>query len=200
MRVIGGSSRGRRLRAPAAGPTRPTSDRVREAVFDILGSLTELEGASVVDLFAGSGALGIEALSRGAASAVFVDDHREALSCIRANLAATGLGPAEVVRAEVVAWLRRLPPTRRFDLALADPPYAFDAWPALLEQLPARLAVLESSAAVACPPPWKVLKEKRYGGTLVTVIESSPPEGGGARSVAGARASGLGTDQQKGSP
>ncbi len=203
MRVIGGSSRGRRLQAPATGATRPTSDRVREAIFDILGSLIELEGASAVDLFAGSGALGIEALSRGAASAVFVEQHGEAVSCIRANLAATGLGPAEVVRADVLSWLRRLQPARRFDVALADPPYAFDAWAVLLEQLPARLAVLESSSPVICPPPWKVLKEKRYGGTLVTVIRSALPPAHDLlvdHSVAGAVASGGGTGQQKGSP
>src|ERR1700677_2708223 len=124
MRVIAGTSRGRRLEAPAGGATRPTGDRVRESIFDVLGSLMDLDGTDVVDLFAGSGALGIEALSRGAASVVFVDDSADAVRAVEANVTGTGLDPAQttVVRADVLDWLRR---PHRFDLALADPPYAF---------------------------------------------------------------------------
>jgi 16S rRNA G966 N2-methylase RsmD len=90
MRVIAGTSRGRTLRAPS-GRVRPTSDRVREAIFDMLGSLLDLEGRSVVDLFAGTGALGIEALSRGASSVVFVDSDPRALESVRKNLLSVGL-------------------------------------------------------------------------------------------------------------
>ena len=174
MRVIAGSCRGRPLRAPRSGATRPTADKVREAIFDVLGSMLDLEGLSVADLFAGSGALGIEALSRGAGSAVFVDDGPEALTAIRANLASLGLEDrSTVVRSDVLAWLGRPPgvaEARAFDLALCDPPYDFARWPALLERLEAQVAVLESSQPVDLAPPWGVVRQKRYGGTLVTVI------------------------------
>ncbi|MDE3087284.1 MAG: 16S rRNA (guanine(966)-N(2))-methyltransferase RsmD [Acidobacteriota bacterium] len=173
MRVIAGSCRGRPLRAPAGSATRPTGDRVREAVFDVLGSLTDLEGAAVVDLFAGSGALGIEALSRGAARAVFVERRPDALAAIRSNLAALGLeGRARVVRADALGWVAapRGTPPGPFDLAFCDPPYDFEAWEALLGPLPAALAVLESSREPDPPPGWEVVRRKRYGGTLVTVV------------------------------
>ena len=94
VRVIAGSSRGRRLRAPTGEATRPTSDRVRESIFDVLGSLVDLEGTDVVDLFAGSGALGIEALSRGAASVTFVDSSLPAVRAVEANVVGTGLEPS----------------------------------------------------------------------------------------------------------
>ncbi|HUI03489.1 MAG TPA: 16S rRNA (guanine(966)-N(2))-methyltransferase RsmD [Acidimicrobiales bacterium] len=170
MRVIAGSCRGRPLRAPAGGATRPTGDRVREAVFDILGSLVDLEGAAVADLFAGSGALGIEALSRGAASCTFVDDAPAALAVVRENLAALGLaGRSVVVRRDVLAFLEG---EHRFDLSLCDPPYEFTAWEVLLGRLSAPLAVLESRRPVTAPAGWEVIRHKRYGGTLVTVVRS----------------------------
>src|SRR3954447_9655647 len=102
MRVIAGTYGGRRLRAPAGTDTRPTSDRVREALFSVLGE--RVEGARVLDLFAGSGALGIEALSRGAAGATFVDSAPAALKAVRANLAALG-AEAEVRRQDALRWL-----------------------------------------------------------------------------------------------
>src|SRR5438093_104252 len=103
MRVVAGTARGRRLQAPPGRDVRPTSDRVREAVFSSLASLDVIEGATVADLFAGSGAMGVEALSRGAASATFVDSSAAAVAAIRANLADTGLaGTATVVRADVL--------------------------------------------------------------------------------------------------
>ena len=169
MRVIGGTSRGRRLRAPAGKDTRPTSDRVREAVFDMLDTLVDLEGLAVVDLFAGSGAMGIEALSRGAGSVVFVERAPAALAAIRSNLVSTGLDSesARPTRAEALAYLGR---PHRFDVALVDPPYAFDAWDELLGRLEAALAVLESDRELAIPPAWEILRHKRYGDTLVTVV------------------------------
>src|ERR1700733_11722151 len=107
MRVIGGRSRGRRLAPKLPRSVRPTSDRVREAVFDILGSQGGVEGLVVVDLFCGSGALGVEALSRGAASATFVDLDPDALAAVRRNLEAVGLAtePATLVRASLPGWL-----------------------------------------------------------------------------------------------
>ncbi|MGP0029732.1 MAG: RsmD family RNA methyltransferase [Acidimicrobiales bacterium] len=168
MRVIGGRSRGRRLSAKLPAGVRPTSDRVRESIFDILGSLGGVDGLTVVDLFCGSGALGVEALSRGAAAATFVDQDLAAVQAVRANLDAVGLAdrPATVVRAALPGWLRGAP---AFDLALCDPPYGFDEWAALLADLQVDAAVLESSQPIAPTAGWVITKERRYGGTLVTV-------------------------------
>ncbi len=152
---------------------RPTSDRVREAIFDILFSHGGVEGAQVVDLFAGTGALGIEALSRGAATVTFVERDPAALAAIRANLVSVGLGEAErdgdatVVRADAESWVTST--ASRYDLALVDPPYRFDGWPGLVARLPADLAVLESGAEITAPEGWVVIKSRRYGGTIVTV-------------------------------
>jgi len=172
VRVIAGSARGRRLRAPRHG-VRPTADRVREAIFDVLDHLGAVEGASVADVFAGSGALGIEALSRGAASATFVDADRDAVAAINWNLEMTRLGSAKsrIVRADALAWCKSV--AAPFDLALVDPPYAFDRWRELLERLPARLAVLESSNEVELAGPFVLHRVYRYGGTLVTVAVTS---------------------------
>jgi 16S rRNA (guanine966-N2)-methyltransferase len=172
VRVIGGRSRGRRLAAKLPAAVRPTSDRVRESIFDILGSQGGVDGLSVIDLFCGSGALGLEALSRGAATVTFVDQDPGALDAVRTNLAAVGLGdePAHVVRATLPGWLATAPP---FDLALCDPPYTFEGWPALLSQLSVERAVLESAAPIALPAGWVVTRERRYGGTLVTVAQRS---------------------------
>jgi 16S rRNA (guanine966-N2)-methyltransferase len=171
VRVIAGSSRGRPLRAPTGDTTRPTSDRVRESIFNVLGSLVDLEGTDVVDLFAGSGAMGIEALSRGAGTVTFVDSSLPAVRAVEANVTGTGLDPARtrVVRADVLVWLER---PHRFDLAFCDPPYAFDGWPEMLNLLQAGMAVLESDRAIEVPETWEIVRNKRYGGTLVTVVRS----------------------------
>jgi len=173
MRVIGGEYRGRRLTAPVGPNVRPTSDRVREAVFSMLFSLGGVEGLQVVDLFAGTGAMGIEALSRGAASVTFVEQDARSVDAIRANLVSVGMddaearGDATVVRADADAWVART--VARYDLALCDPPYGYDGWEALVAALPADLAVLESGAELVAPEGWEVLRSKRYGGTIVTV-------------------------------
>jgi 16S rRNA (guanine966-N2)-methyltransferase len=182
LRVVAGSARGRRLTTPAGHEVRPTSDRVREAVFNALGSLDAVVGARVVDLFAGSGALGIEALSRGADHAVFVDTSPRALEVVRENVAACGMEDrAQVVRADAVGHLRST--VEPVDLVLADPPYAFDGWPELLAQAaavaPRGLVVVESDCPVAAVAPASVLRERRYGGTVVTIIShagSHPPD------------------------
>ncbi len=121
MRVIAGRWGGRRLQAPPGDATRPTSDRVREALFSVLGD--RVDGARVLDLFAGSGALGIEALSRGAASATFVDSAPAAIRSLTANLSALG-ADAEVRRADVRRFLGAASATgRHYDLVFLDPPY-----------------------------------------------------------------------------
>jgi 16S rRNA (guanine966-N2)-methyltransferase len=123
VRIIGGTLGGRRLRAPRGSATRPTADRVREALFNILG---DVAGRRVLDLFAGTGALGLEAVSRGAALAVLVDRGADAARCLVDNAAALGLaGVARVLRADAAQALGRLAAAgERFDLVFADPPYA----------------------------------------------------------------------------
>ena len=172
---MAGSARGRRLTTPAGAATPPTADRVREATFNALGSLGVVEGATVLDLFAGSGAMGIEALSRGAASATFVDRDPKALAAVRANLDATGLaGRATVVRAEAARWLTGAPGV---DLAVLDPPYATDdaTWAALLAALDAGVAVLESDREVSLPEGWGILRSRSYGGSVVVLARSNRP-------------------------
>jgi 16S rRNA (guanine966-N2)-methyltransferase len=175
MRVISGTARGRKLVAPDGSTTRPTPDRVREATFNALGSLGAVTDARVLDLFAGSGALGIEALSRGAEHVTFVDRDRAATRAVDANLATCGLAAhATVVAADATRFLAGT--SERWDLALLDPPYRHDdeAWLVLLDVLPADLAVLESNRAVDPPFGWAVLREKRYGSTHVTIVERQP--------------------------
>lgn len=171
VRVIGGANRGRQLAARLPGGVRPTSDRVREAVFDILDALGGVEGAHVLDLFCGSGAMGLEALSRGAASATFVDRDTRALAAVERNLRHVGLeeAQADVVRATLPAWLARGGTGQAVDVVFCDPPYAFDRWEELLGAAPGRLAILESDREVPVPEGWDVVRTRRYGGTLVTV-------------------------------
>lgn len=122
MRVIAGQYKGRRLKAPTWPGVRPTSDRLKETLFAIMAPI--VEGARVLDGFAGSGALGIEALSRGAAEVVFVERDRRAVALVEDNLRHCGIGSGYVmIRGEFASVLRQLPAHRRFDLALLDPPY-----------------------------------------------------------------------------
>lgn len=170
VRVVAGTARGLRLRAPMGRATRPTSDRVREATFNALESLGALRGAVVLDVFAGSGALGIEALSRGASRAVFVDDDPRALAMVRANLAVTGLArSASVVRADALRYLEGH--GEGADVALLDPPYRFDdaAWGRLLAAVDVEVAMLESDRAIEVGDGWDVLRSKRYGATVVVL-------------------------------
>jgi 16S rRNA (guanine966-N2)-methyltransferase len=142
---------------------------VREAVFSSLESMGALDGASVVDLFAGTGALGIEALSRGASRAVFVDIDAVALAAVQSNLESTGMTQrGRVVRSDVVRFLER--GDVDFDLAFADPPYEFQAWEDVLARLGARVAVLESNRELDVGGSWRTVKQKRYGDTVVTVV------------------------------
>lgn len=176
MRVISGTARGRRLVAPEGATTRPTPDRVREATFNALGSLGAIVDATVLDLYAGSGALGIEALSRGAAHVTFVDQDPSARAAVGANLATTGLAPKATVVASSVDRFLAAAGARRWDLALLDPPYdtTDDGWLDLLDALPADLAVLESDREVEPPFGWEVLRSKRYGRTQVLIVERRP--------------------------
>jgi len=207
MRVVGGEWRGRPLAAPRGRGTRPTADRVREAVFDVLAALPEvraagecasagpgdlagpawpagtLSGHAALDLFAGSGALGIEALSRGAASCVFVENERAALVALRGNLERLGAPAGRSSRARVVAAdVRRALQAdarrgARYTLVFADPPYDRyrEVRPALVRLLEPLLAtravlVIETAAGTAAELPWTTVRVKRYGETQVTFL------------------------------
>jgi len=177
MRVVAGAYGGRRLAAPDGSATRPTSDRVREALFSVLGA--SVQGTRVLDLFAGSGALGIEALSRGAASAVFVDRAPRAVSAVRANLAALGID-ADVRRSEARAWLRTASArSEAYDLVFLDPPYrrAAELGRELSEGLAAVLApgarvVTESDRRDPLELDLPVADERRYGDTVIRIHDT----------------------------
>jgi 16S rRNA (guanine966-N2)-methyltransferase len=171
VRVIAGAYKGRRLQAPAGRRTRPTADRVREALFSILGPL---EGQRVLDLFAGSGALGIEALSRGAGSAEFVDSDPRAVAAIKRNLRAVG-AQASVHRRDVLSYLAN-PSGPPFTLVFLDPPYssAGDLAGPLSERLPAVLSenariVSESDKRTPLELTLPLLDERTYGDTRIAI-------------------------------
>lgn len=168
MRVVAGELRGRRIEAPPGTDTRPTTNKVREATFNALGSLDLVRDALVVDLFAGSGALGIEALSRGAAHCTFIERDRTALRTLRDNVEALGLDDrSRVVPGDAMVLTRGIVA----DLALADPPYGFDEWPELLERVSAPFVVAESGREIASIDGWTVQRSKRYGRSWVTFLE-----------------------------
>jgi 16S rRNA (guanine966-N2)-methyltransferase len=175
-RIIAGSAGGRRIEAPRGSDTRPTSDRVREALFSALEARGVLDGAAVLDLFAGSGALGLEAASRGAASVVLVDSARAAVEVARRNAAALGLAGVRVVQAPVLRYLAGAAVPA--DLALLDPPYALDE--DVLGQVLAALDAghLASGAVVVVerrmrspqprwPAGWTADGVRRYGDTAL---------------------------------
>jgi 16S rRNA (guanine966-N2)-methyltransferase len=177
VRIVAGVAGGRRLAVPPHG-TRPTSDRVREAVFSSLAARRVLEGTRVLDLYAGSGAMGLEALSRGAVHVRFVESDQRAAAVLRRNIEALGLPGAQLTAADVPAVLRGNP-GQPYDLVLADPPYALDdcALDKVLSALaggawlaPASLLVVERPAK-ALPPTWPdnvfALTHRRYGDTAV---------------------------------
>ncbi len=167
VRIVAGEFRGRRLVAPDARTTRPTTDKVREAVFNALASLDVVVDAAVADLYAGSGALGIEALSRGAAHCTFVERDRNAVRAIDENIAVLGLRTrTKVIVGDGVASA----PAIDADLAFADPPYGFDDWPRLLRAVRASLVVAEADAEVPAPIGWQSGRVKRYGRTWVTFL------------------------------
>jgi 16S rRNA (guanine(966)-N(2))-methyltransferase RsmD len=181
MRVIAGRYKGRRLASPAWPGLRPTSDRLKESLFAILSPV--LDGARVLDGFAGSGALGIEALSRGAADVVFVDEDRRAVALIERNLAHCGITAAyAMIRAEFTRALGQLPADRRFDLALLDPPYDHPDLDAVLAAASARLAaggllVLEHAARRPVRGrlgAWAVTRQVTAGDSAVTFFRASP--------------------------
>jgi len=182
MRVTGGTGRGKRLKAPPGLRVRPTADKVKQALFNILGG--KVEGAVFLDLFAGAGGIGIEALSRGAARVVFVDDSRRSLDVIRKNIEQTGFGDhAEVVASRAEAYVRRAP--ERFDLLFLDPPYAAELKPLL--ELISGAGILKPGAIVLAEHFRKQLspekagaltlyREAKYGDTVLAFYQAQEPE------------------------
>jgi 16S rRNA (guanine(966)-N(2))-methyltransferase RsmD len=184
MRIISGLHKGRRLKAKSNGRIRPTSDRVRSAIFNILPP--DLSEAAVLDLYAGTGALGIEALSRGAWSAVFVDVSREAVASIRSNLKEMALEErTRIVNQRALAALRLLAGEgRTFDLVFADPPYQSDEAGRVLKLIaatpllsPEAVVVIEHDPAVKLELAYGPLARtdyREYGGTAVSFYERRP--------------------------
>jgi 16S rRNA (guanine966-N2)-methyltransferase len=176
MRIIAGTHRGARIAAPTGLSTRPTGDRVREAAFNLIGPVDD---AAVLDVFAGSGAMGLEALSRGAASVTFVESDRGACRTIADNLAKLRLTGARVTCGDAVWALRQ--ETRTYDLVLVDPPY--EAWaelePKLAELLPRVLApggllVVETGSRTEPELPLPLRTSRRYGSARLTLFERKP--------------------------
>lgn len=180
-RIVAGTAKGRTLQVPPKG-TRPTSAKVREAIFSKLANWDAIADARVLDLYAGSGALGLEALSRGAAQLTSVDSSRAATKVIERNIAAVGSGPARVLCRKVPQYLATVPGP--FDLVFADPPYAFgtDSWAELFAALPpvlseGALVVAERSAAEPLPPlpeELELWEERSWGDTGVWFLAHAP--------------------------
>lgn len=184
-RIIGGRAKGRRLQTPAGDMTRPTSDRVREALFSAIESAVgSLSGLRFLDLYAGSGAVGLEAWSRGAGAVTLVEQDRRTAALVRANAVELGC-PAEVITASVPAVLRR-GPSARYDVVFLDPPYALDgaevsaALGLLVEQAwlcPDALVIVERSRRASdleWPSMLRAERQRRYGETVVHYGRHTP--------------------------
>ena len=181
MRIVGGRLRGRALAAPKSQAIRPTADRLREALFNILVHAYDdaVTGARVLDLFAGTGALGLEALSRGAAFALFIDDGAEARALLRENVAALGLGGVTRIFRRDACKLGMAHPVEPFSLAFVDPPYGCGLAEAALASARAggwligsALAVVEESASTpfAAPEGFDELERRHYDDTMLIVL------------------------------
>jgi len=173
--VIGGVARGRPLKAKLPETVRPTTDYAREAIFSMLESRGGLQDLVVADLYCGSGALGIEALSRGAARCYFYDSDAACLGAAKQNLEPFGLdGEAIYTRATLPVWT----PPADLDLVLADPPYGPLDVASLLKGVKAARVIIENDRHVEAPSGWQVTKTKRYGTTFVTMLEPDEAPGG----------------------
>ena len=176
VRIIGGKWRSRILNFPAAAELRPTPDRVRETLFNWLGQ--RLDGLSCLDLFAGSGALGFEALSRGARRVVMVERDRQVHAALRESAALLQADGAEIVSSDALAYLQRAQET--FDVVFLDPPFASDLAARALASLAPRLApearvYVESAESVQPPVGWSVLREDRAGAVRYALLQPASP-------------------------
>lgn len=180
MRIVGGRLGGRKLTGPSSLAIRPTSDRLREAIFNILVHAYDdaVEGARVVDLFAGAGALGLEAMSRGARFALFVDDGAQARALLRENIEALGLGGQTRIFRRDATRLGLAPAGEKFTLAFLDPPYGKGLAPRALRALveggwlaPGAICVIEEAAgeSIELPPQAEALDHRAYGETQIVI-------------------------------
>ena len=180
MRVITGTARGRKLNQPVGNAIRPTTDIVKEAIFSMIQF--DIEGRRVLDMFAGSGQLGIECLSRGAESCTFVDQSKDAIKLVRENLAICNLH-GEVIQADSVGFAGR---DGKYDLILIDPPYDTDLMDKALEKI-VQFDILNDGGIIVCesrlektvgelPAPYYVVKERKYGKIKVTICEKREQE------------------------
>ena len=180
MRIIAGEWRGRRIDAPEGKGTRPTSDRAREGLFSMLASrLGSFEGLRVGDLFAGTGALGLEALSRGAAHCTFVERDRAALDMLQRNVAKLGAGERADLRSQSVE--HAAPPSLPFDLLLMDPPYRTGLAQAALDRVAGKgwlapgawVSVEVSGEEIAIPPPLALEADRRFGKAKILLLRAA---------------------------
>lgn len=189
MRIVGGRFRGRTLKAPSSQAIRPTSDRLREAIFNILahGYDHVVENARVIDLFAGTGALGLEAISRGARFTLFVDEGAEGRALQRENVEALGLGGVTRIFRRDATRLGEAPAGEKFDLAFLDPPYGKGLAPRALASLmdggwlrDGAIVVIEEAAeeGVALPSGLTQLDRRAYGETQIVFARVAPPVNG----------------------
>ncbi len=174
VRIVGGAWRSRMISVPSRPGLRPTPDRVRETLFNWLGQ--DLAGLSCLDLFAGSGALGFEAASRGARRVVMVESDQATIATLRASRAALGAERVEIVSSDAFAYLAAA--SERFDVVFLDPPFRQNALSAVLEVLPPCLApqaraYLEAASPLAAPEPWRELRRKRTGQVSYQLLQWS---------------------------
>jgi 16S rRNA (guanine966-N2)-methyltransferase len=192
MRVVAGKFRGRTLKGPASHAIRPTSDRIRESIFNILlhAYADPITDARVLDLFAGTGALGVEALSRGARFALFVEDSAEGRALLRENIEAFGLGGVSRVFRRDAAKLGAAHPVEPFSLVFCDPPYGQGlAEKSLISArdggwlLPGAMVVVEESgdANFSAPMGFEELERRAYDDTAIVILRAVPAESAGAR-------------------
>jgi 16S rRNA (guanine966-N2)-methyltransferase len=186
VRIVGGTWRSRRIRFPAGADIRPTPDRVRETLFNWMGQ--DLTGLSCLDLFAGSGALGFEAASRGARRVVLVEKHRAAHAALLENRALLDAGQVEVLRSDALDFLRM--DRTEYDLVFLDPPFAAGYAARVLPFLPGRMTVgawlyHESPERLDWPAGWRVLKDGRAGQVCFQLVQWTPdePHGGISRDI-----------------
>jgi 16S rRNA (guanine966-N2)-methyltransferase len=188
MRVIAGTAKGRRLRVPVGLHVRPSGARLRESAFGILEHRGAIDGARVLDLFAGTGALGIEALSRGAATLVAVEQDRDVARLLRENVEHAGFSSAtRIVVAPVLRALAQLPPDEPFDLVLVDPPYRAGLADPVLDALAVRRLVAPGGVVVveharvepiAWPPAWTLELDRPCGDSTITLLRAPQPDPG----------------------
>ncbi len=177
MRVLGGTSKGKKIKTPSGSLTRPTSSRVKKSLFDMLCTRMDFFGIEVLDLFAGSGSLGLEAISRGASHVEFVDSAHSVVQVLKENVASIPPEVAQVavMKSSALGFLKnRISMGVHYDLVFCDPPYLFDEWNELLGQViqvmtKYSIIVIESDREVVLPDGLVVLKVKDYGSTVITL-------------------------------